>query len=203
MTSLYRCAGDVVFDKTSPAPGQICSVQLREYSETCNFLQYLSPLSPDRPYFFVQVSNLAEHSRITIGIAGPDISEDASPGSWNNSVGCHSDTGRCFTSHNDVANTDGEGFGIGDVFGVLVTYFGRNMSTVIFLKNNVPVATRFILLFIYDYQVLLEDFLLVKQYLPRPDGNGCHDLDVIGLVLFLRASSYASVYMSASTWDMR
>ncbi|XP_041355029.1 uncharacterized protein LOC121372654 [Gigantopelta aegis] len=150
MTSLYRFAGDVVFDKSSPAPGQICSVQLREYSETCNFLQYLSPLSPDKPYFFVQVSNLAEHSRMTIGIAGPDISEDASPGRWNNSVGCHSDTGRCFTSHNDVANTDGEGFGIGDVFGVLVTYFGRNMSTVIFLKNNVPVATRF--LFESDHQ---------------------------------------------------
>lgn len=55
-----------------------------------------------------------EHSRITVGIAGPDIAEDGSPGNWNNYVGCQSDTGRCFTSHNDVANTDGEMFGKGN-----------------------------------------------------------------------------------------
>ena len=30
----------------------------------------------------------------------------------------------------------------GDVFGVLVTYFGETCSTVIFLKNGYPVATR-------------------------------------------------------------
>jgi hypothetical protein len=30
----------------------------------------------------------------------------------------------------------------GDVFGVLVTYFGNDMSTVMFLKNGQPVATR-------------------------------------------------------------
>jgi hypothetical protein len=30
----------------------------------------------------------------------------------------------------------------GDVFGVMVTYFGDDMSTVIFLKNGQPVATR-------------------------------------------------------------
>lgn len=32
---------------------------------------------------------------------------------------------------------------LGDMFGVLVSYFGEEMSTVVFLKNGVPVATRF------------------------------------------------------------
>ena len=31
---------------------------------------------------------------------------------------------------------------LGDMFGVLVTYFGDKMSTVMFLKNGLPVATR-------------------------------------------------------------
>ena len=32
----------------------------------------------------------------------------------------------------------------GDMFGVLVSYFGEDMSTVMFLKNGVPVATRYV-----------------------------------------------------------
>ena len=55
----------------------------------------------------------AQQSRITIGIAGPDIDNDAHPGHWNNTVGYHSDTGRCYTSHMDTANTVGEKFSIG------------------------------------------------------------------------------------------
>ena len=55
----------------------------------------------------------AQQSKITIGIAGPDIDNDAHPGHWNNTVGYHSDTGKCFTSHIDTANTKGEKFTIG------------------------------------------------------------------------------------------
>ncbi|XP_071113924.1 uncharacterized protein [Haliotis cracherodii] len=144
MTSLFRCAGDVVFDHTAPRPGSISSVQLKQYSETCNFLQYLKPLTPQQPCFFAQIRGIAQNSKITLGIAGPDIEDDAHPGNWNNSVGYHSDTGKCYTSHNGTANTDGEKFGIGDEFGVLVTYFGSTMSTVTFLKNGQPVATRYL-----------------------------------------------------------
>jgi len=55
----------------------------------------------------------AHNSKITLGIAGPDIDNDAHPGHWNNTVGYHSDTGQCFSSHADSANTKGERFSIG------------------------------------------------------------------------------------------
>lgn len=48
-----------------------------------------------------------------MGIAGPDIPNEARPGNWINSVGCQSDTGACFTSHRLFANTSGEKFTIG------------------------------------------------------------------------------------------
>ncbi|KAK3097806.1 hypothetical protein FSP39_013389 [Pinctada imbricata] len=82
------------------------------------------------------------NSKITIGIAGPDIAEDAKPGYWNNTVG-YSNNGKCLTSHSASANTSGEKFGIGDVFGVFVNYFGKQMSMVTFVKNGLPVATRY------------------------------------------------------------
>ncbi|XP_076467081.1 uncharacterized protein LOC143298198 [Babylonia areolata] len=142
--SLFRCAGDIIFDNVEPMPGQVCNVRLKQFSETCNFLQHLSPLTPEHPYFFAQICALAPKSRITLGIAGPDIAEDACPGHWTNSVGYHSDNGQCYSSHRCVANTEGQKFGIGDIFGVLVTYFGDTSSTVIFLKNGYPVATRYL-----------------------------------------------------------
>ena len=58
----------------------------------------------------------APQSRITLGIAGPDIAGDAHPGNWINSVGYQSDTGHCFSSHHRSANTEGEKFGIGMQF---------------------------------------------------------------------------------------
>lgn len=33
---------------------------------------------------------------------------------------------------------------LGDILGVMITYFGDKWSTAIFLKNGVPVATRYI-----------------------------------------------------------
>ncbi|KAL4232460.1 hypothetical protein ACF0H5_007153 [Mactra antiquata] len=144
MSVEFRCSGDILFDDHQPLPGQISNVQLKKFSETSNFLQLMRPLTPDHPYFFAQIRTLAQNSRITLGIAGPDIDNDAHPGHWNNTVGYHSDTGKCFSSHKDSANTKGEKFSIGDMFGVLVTHFGKEMSTVMFLKNGVPVATRYL-----------------------------------------------------------
>ncbi|XP_045196072.2 uncharacterized protein LOC123551303 [Mercenaria mercenaria] len=144
MSGLFRCAGDILFDDHQPLPGQISNVQLKKFSETSNFLQLKQPLTPEHPYFFAQIRSLAQQSRITLGIAGPDIDNDAHPGHWNNTVGFHSDTGKCFSSHNSSANTKGEKFSIGDMFGVMVTYFGEGMSTVLFIKNGVPVATRYL-----------------------------------------------------------
>ena len=58
--SKFRCAGDIIFDDVDISPGQICNVQLKPFSETCNFLQYQKPLSPEKPYFFAQIRTLGE-----------------------------------------------------------------------------------------------------------------------------------------------
>ena len=55
----------------------------------------------------------AAHSKIALGIAGPDISADTHPGNRLDTVGYHSDTGQCYTSHQHIANTEGEKFGVG------------------------------------------------------------------------------------------
>lgn len=57
---LFRCAGDIVYDENTPFPGQISDVQLKQYSETSNFLQCLDPLTPEFPYFFGQIRALCE-----------------------------------------------------------------------------------------------------------------------------------------------
>lgn len=62
---------------------------------------------------------------------------------WNNSVGYESLTGRCLSSHRINANTHGEPVKKGDTFGVYVSYFGSKQSTVVFMHNDIPVATRF------------------------------------------------------------
>lgn len=142
MPGQFRSAGDILFTDHPPMPGLISDVQLKQFSETSNFLQCLVPLTPDKPFFFAQIRALSDNSEITIGIAGPDIAEDGRPGRWINTVGYSSD-GVCRTSHNDAANTHGAKYSIGDMFGVFVNHFGKSMSTVIFVKNGLPVATRF------------------------------------------------------------
>ena len=60
MSGLFRCAGDILFDDNEPLPGQISNVQLKKFSETSNFLQYLQPLTPEHPYFFAQIKALGK-----------------------------------------------------------------------------------------------------------------------------------------------
>ena len=57
---LYRCAGDIIYNDQEPVPGHISDVQLKMYSETTNFLQYLKPLTPQHPYFFGQIRSLGK-----------------------------------------------------------------------------------------------------------------------------------------------
>ncbi|XP_078310024.1 uncharacterized protein LOC144618182 [Crassostrea virginica] len=142
MHGQFRSAGDILFTDHPPMPGLISDVQLKRFSETSNFLQCLEPLTPDKPFFFAQIRGLADNSKISIGIAGPDIAEDGRPGHWINSVGYSSD-GVCLTSHNETANTSGQSYNTGDMFGVFVSHFGKTMSTIVFVKNGIPVATRF------------------------------------------------------------
>lgn len=57
---------------------------------------------------------LGPESKIVAGIAGSAIEENRAPGHWNNSVGYHSNTGRCYSSHDSTANTGGEVIGLGE-----------------------------------------------------------------------------------------
>ena len=63
---------------------------------------------------------------VTLGIAGPDIHDDIHPGNWNGTVGYRS-TGRCYSSHTDMANTEGHKFGVG-LFIYLYMYSLINFS---------------------------------------------------------------------------
>ncbi|XP_052810715.1 uncharacterized protein LOC128238637 [Mya arenaria] len=144
MSDLFRCAGDIIFDDFQPLPGQISNVQLKKFAETSNFLQLTVPLTPQQPYFCAKIQALGQNSKVTFGIAGPDIDSESHPGQWNHTVGYNINTGRCFSSHLNYANTKGQKCVMGDEFGVLVTHFGDEMSTVTFLKNRIPVATRYI-----------------------------------------------------------
>ena len=73
----------------------------------------------------------ADNSKISIGIAGPDIAEDGRPGHWINSVGYSSD-GVCLTSHNETANTSGQSYNTGQFGSRLLTF----VTTWSFLLRN-------------------------------------------------------------------
>lgn len=56
--SLFRCAGDIIFDNREPRRDVLCDVKLKSFSETSNILQYLKPLTPKQPYFFAKIHTL-------------------------------------------------------------------------------------------------------------------------------------------------
>ena len=57
----FRCAGDIIVEDVTISPGQSCDVQLKQHSEICNFLQYLKPLTPQKPYFAAQIKALGKY----------------------------------------------------------------------------------------------------------------------------------------------
>ncbi len=77
-------------------------------------------------------------------MASLEINEYTSPGQYNNTIGYESLTGKCISSHRVNANTNGKVVQNGDTFGIYVSYFGTSQSTIMFIYNNVPVATRYI-----------------------------------------------------------
>lgn len=62
MPGQFRSAGDILFTDHPPMPGLISDVQLKQFSETSNFLQCLVPLTPDKPFFFAQIRALCMYS---------------------------------------------------------------------------------------------------------------------------------------------
>ena len=60
MRNKFRCAGDIIFDDIDITPGQTCNVKLKQHSDTCNFLQYQNPLTPEKPYFAAQIKALGK-----------------------------------------------------------------------------------------------------------------------------------------------
>lgn len=80
---------------------------------------------------------------VTLGLASLDLDSTKSPGKWNNTVGYESHTGKCSSSHRVNANTIGRPVRKNDTFGVLVSYFGDYQSTVLFVHNHEPIASRY------------------------------------------------------------
>jgi hypothetical protein len=103
----------------------------------------LKPLTAQNPYFSVQIKSIKENGCVTIGLAGLEIKETVSPGSWNNTIGFESITGKCLSSHRVNANTNGVPVLENDTFGIYVSHFGTQQSTVVFVHNDQPVATRY------------------------------------------------------------
>lgn len=147
---MYRTEGNITFedydsdivkDFANSDDKLILNANLK--SESFSFFQWLTPLSEENPCFIVQINDLSRNGNVTIGIASFDINTSISPGAWNDTIGYESLTGKCTSSHRLNANTLGRPVFEGDTFGVLVTHFGTNQSTVVFLLNNEPVATRY------------------------------------------------------------
>ncbi len=57
---MFRCAGDIQFDAAPPVAGKVTHVKLKPFSRTCNYLQYLQPLTPQHPLFVAQIKSLGE-----------------------------------------------------------------------------------------------------------------------------------------------
>lgn len=86
--------------------------------------------------------NIEPDGVVTIGIASLDIDESNNPGYWNNTIGYESQTGKCISSHRVNANTSGRPVVRDDTFGLFVSNFGTYQSTVLFIHNNEPIASR-------------------------------------------------------------
>ena len=141
---MYRIEGKIAIDKSDPNEGGKLILSANQKNEPFSFIQFLDPLTVENPCFFVQINDLSRNGNVIIGIASSDISTEVDPGSWNNTVGYESLTGKCTSSHRMNANTLGRPVFEGDTFGVFVTYFGKTQSTVVFFLNNEPVATRYL-----------------------------------------------------------
>ena len=161
---MFRVEGNVTLPDTSNHSNKNYNneqhpfiLNVGELKKKCriSFVQYLKPLTRSSPFFSVKIIEQQNPTEcnVTLGIAGPEISEHATPGLWNNTVGYESQSGRCLSSHRSAANTFGRSVKIGDTFGLMVTHFGSQQSTCVFVLNGEPVATR------YHFETDLNKFL--------------------------------------------
>lgn len=148
MNEMFRINGNISIDNSSlaeiiPTEAGKLIINANDRNEPFAFLQHSKPLTVGNPCFFVQINDLSRNGNLTIGIASADISNEFSPGCWNNTVGYESLTGKCTSSHRLNANTLGRPVFEGDTFGLFVSHFGSGQSTVVFFLNNEAVATRY------------------------------------------------------------
>ncbi|UJR28669.1 hypothetical protein I4U23_009898 [Adineta vaga] len=147
----YRIVGDVtVRGKTSTATSAFSKGKKVEIiygnKKTTDFdnvsiIQSRQPLTPESPYFVVEVYKCDPDAILAVGIAPIDI--NLHTGQYNNSLGYHNNTGRVYTSWKVHANTLGLQYGKGNTVAVYVTYFGEHLSTALLYYDNFPVATRY------------------------------------------------------------
>ena len=123
----------------------------------------------------------AQQSKITIGIAGPDIDNDAHPGHWNNTVGYHSDTGKCFTSHIDRANTKGEKFSIGNF---KLPYLPQVLGLRAW-ANCVDLGPEVIKRFSCSSQLSMKFSLLINMKMPT----------IVGIFIFISRENFIFSYV--------
>ena len=74
MPQLFRCGSDVQFEPQQPTLGHVHDVHLKTFSETCNILQYLKPLTPQKPYFQLQVQSMGKYMTEQITISKEHMS---------------------------------------------------------------------------------------------------------------------------------
>lgn len=164
----FRIVGDItVKKKTAPSTTTLSSTSTFSKGKkidisygskkTANFdhisiIQARQPLTPESPYFVVEIQKCDPNAVIAIGVAPIDII-DAHAGQYNNSLGYHNNTGRVYTSWKVHANTLGLQYGKGNSVALYMTYFGEHLSTALFYYDNFPVATR------YHFEANKERFL--------------------------------------------
>jgi hypothetical protein len=138
---MFRTSGKIDVNQTN---SQIKVKFPYSKNEKKAFLQYLKPLTPENPYFFVTINDFGLESKVIIGVGSPEMPDNSAPGLWNNTIGFENTTGRCFSSHRNAANTFGRmAKQVGDKIGIMIGYFGTHQSTCVFMVNDEPIATRY------------------------------------------------------------
>ncbi|CAF4058119.1 unnamed protein product [Rotaria sordida] len=144
----YRIIGDIRIKKKVSTTGKSKGrkVDITYGKNETNFddiaiIQKQELLTPNTPYFVVEVHKCDPNAIISVGIASLDIDKHA--GQYNNSLGYHNNTGRIYSSWKIYANTLGLKYGKGNIVAMYVTYFGEHLSTVLIFYDNFPIATRY------------------------------------------------------------
>ncbi|KAF6024262.1 hypothetical protein EB796_017433 [Bugula neritina] len=142
--NLYICSSNTVtYSCSSSHSGASGKLTLKPFAESCSYLQYRVPLTEHHPCFYVRVDQLSVNSKISIGIAGDNIRDDVHLGNHNNTIGYHSDSGMVVSNHCSRSQTKPSHYSIGDTVGMCITNFSQSSSSVMIIKNDRPVCTKY------------------------------------------------------------